>query len=321
MAKIVIPDDAPPVMTGSAALARLQAAGHDVIVYNTPPSSPEDLLARIRGAHTVINIRGYCKFPAAVLAAAVPSLKHLAIWGTGTDNVDLAGARDRGITVSNTPNTATDAIAEQGLALLLGVARKVPVIDASVRRGDWNRGMLCQLKGKTCGIIGTGVIGTRFAELCKGIGMNVIAWTYTPDPEKAAAAGFTYVHSLQDLLRQADVVSLHLRSSDRTRSLLNAEAFATMKDGAIFINTARGDIVDEGALYQALAGGKLTGAGLDVFAREPVAADNPLLTLPNVVLSPHTAGTTPEALANGLNLAAENVLRFLAGGEPASRVV
>lgn len=319
MVKIVIPDDAPSVISGSPALARLQA-GHDVNVYTTPPGSPEELLRRIQGAHTVVNIRGYCKFPREVLAE-VPTLKHLAIWGTGTDNADLNAAQDLGIAVSNTPNTATDAIAEQGLALLLAVARRIPAIDASVKRGEWTKGMLYQLKGKTLGIIGTGVIGTRMAELGRGIGMDVIAWTYRPDPEKAARSGFRYVNSLEELLAQSDVVSMHLRSSGQTRGMISAAALAAMKDGAIFINTARGDIVDEGALAAALQSGKLTGAGLDVFAQEPVAPDNPLLKLPNVVLSPHTAGTTPEALQNGLNLAAENVLRFVATGEPVHRVV
>jgi phosphoglycerate dehydrogenase-like enzyme len=319
VATIVIPDDAPSVISGSPALARLQAE-HDVTVYTTPPDSAAELLRRIQGAHTVVNIRGYCKFPRLILAEA-PTLKHLAIWGTGTDNVDLAAARELGILVSNTPNTATDAIAEQGLALLLAVARRIPAIDTAVKRGEWTKGMLYQLKGKTLGIIGTGVIGTRMAELGRGIGMEVIAWTYRPDPEKAARLGFRYVAALEELLAKSDVVSLHLRSSEQTRGMINATALARMKDGAIFINTARGDLVDEGALVDVLQSGKLTGAGLDVFAQEPVSPGNPLLQLPNVVLSPHTAGTTPEALQNGLSLAAENVLRFIASGEPVHRVV
>lgn len=319
MAKIVIPDDSPPVISGSPALARLQTE-HDATVYTTPPASPEDLVGRLRGAHTAINIRGYCKFPESILAA-VPTLKHLAIWGTGTDNVDLEAARRLGIVVSNTPNTATDAIAEQGLALLLAVARRVPAIDASVKRGEWTKGMLIQLQGKTLGIVGTGVIGLRMAELGRGIGMDVIAWTFHPDPARAARVGFTYVESLDELLARSDVVSLHLRSSPQTRGLLGRDAFARMRDGAILVNTARGDIVDGEALVEALQGGKLAGAGLDVFSREPVPNDHPLLKLPNVVLSPHTAGTTPEALQNGLNLAAENVLRFLSRGEVVHRVV
>jgi phosphoglycerate dehydrogenase-like enzyme len=317
---IVIPDDSPPVISGTPALERMRAAG-EVVVYNSPPASEEDLIDRLRGAHTAVNIRGYCKFPARVLEASSATLKHLAIWGTGTDNVDLATARRLSIVVSNTPNTATDAIAEHCLALLLAVARRLPQLDAAVRQGRWERGMLFQCRGKTLGIIGTGAIGAAFAALGRAIGMRVIAWTLHPDPEKASRFGFAYVPTLDALLAEADVVSLHLRSSPDTRGLLGAAQFARMRRGSIFINTARGDIVDETALAEALRTGRLLGAGIDVFNQEPIAAHHPFLAAPNTLLTPHTAGTTPEALANGLNLCAENVARYLARGEVVHRVV
>ena len=318
--KIVIPDDSPPVISGTPALERIRSAG-DVTLYTTPPVSREDLLHRISGAHTVVNIRAYCKFPRDVLETMSAATKHLAIWGTGTDNVDLRAAAALGIVVSNTPNTATDAIAEHALALLLAVARRVPQVDASVKRGEWTRGMLYQCYGKTLGIVGTGVIGTRFAELARAVGMNVIAWTFNPDPVKATRTGFEYVAGLDELLSRSDIVSLHLRSSDQTRGLFGDSQFAMMKTGAIFVNTARGDIVDERALVSALTSGKLLGAGLDVFAQEPVAKTSPLLSLQNVVLSPHTAGTTPEALQNGLMRCAENVAAFIESGQVSNRVV
>src|SRR5579875_3830700 len=157
--RIVIPDDSPPVISDTPALARIQAVG-ETLVFTTPPGSAQDLVDRLRGAHTAVNIRGYCKFPAEVLEALSDSLKHLAIWGTGTDNVDLAAAQRLGIVVSNTPNTATDAIAEHCLALLLAVARRLGHLDAAVRRGEWPRGLLIQCRGKTLGIIGTGAIRT-----------------------------------------------------------------------------------------------------------------------------------------------------------------
>lgn len=320
MPRIVIPDDSPPVISGSHALERIRAAG-ETIVYASLPSSEDDLIQRLQGAHTVVNIRGSCKFTARVLEAPSGTLRHLAIWGTGTDNVDLAAARRLRIVVSSTPNTATEAIAEHCLALLLAVARRLVHLDASVRQGKWERGALFQCRGKTLGIIGTGVIGTRFAELGRAIGMRVIAWTLHPDLEKARRSGFAYTDSLEALLTESDVISLHLRSSPETRGLLGVAQFARMKEGTIFINTARGDIVDEGALVHALRSGRLRGAGLDVFVTEPVPPTNPLVGLPNVVLTPHTSGATPEALANGLNMCAENVVRFLARGEVAHRVV
>ncbi|MGH2373481.1 MAG: NAD(P)-dependent oxidoreductase [Candidatus Methylomirabilales bacterium] len=320
MARIVVPDDSPPVLTGTAAIERIRSAG-DTVVFNTPPASEDDLIRRIDGAHTVVNIRGYCKFPLRVLEAVDGTLRHLAVWGTGTDNIDLAAARRLGIVVSNTPGTATDALAEHTLALLLAVARRLVSLDAGVREGGWERGMLFQCCGKTLGIIGTGAIGSRVAELGRSIGMRVIAWTLHPDAEKARRRGFAYVSTLDDLLEQADVVSLHLRSSPATRGIIGPGQFARMKTGAIFLNTARGDLVDEDALVAALRSGQLLGAGLDVFSTEPVQADNPLKGLPNVVLTPHTGGTTPEALEAGLNLCADNVVSYLTRGEVSHRVV
>ena len=310
-AKIIIPDDFPPVISGTPALHTLQAHG-DVTVYTSRPETQDELIARIREAHTVVNIRAYCKFTAEVLQAC-PHLKHLAIWGTGTDNVDLAAAQAAGIVVTNTPNTATDAVAEQCLTLMLAVARKVPSLDAQVKGGEWVRGMLTQVCGKTLGIIGTGAIGLRMAQLGSGIGMSVIAWSFHPNQAAAHRIGFHYVPTMADVLRQADVVSLHLRSTPDTERIIGAQELALMKPTAIFVNTARGQLVDQQALYAALRDGTIAGAGLDVFEQEPLAPDDPLLTLSNVVLSPHTAGTTPEALMNGLNLCAANVVAFLQG--------
>jgi phosphoglycerate dehydrogenase-like enzyme len=309
--RIVIPDDFPPVMSGTPALETLQRHG-DVDLYTSRPDTSAELLARIRGAHTVVNIRAYSKFTADVLNTC-RGLEHLAVWGTGTDNIDLEAAKALGIVVSNTPNTATESVAEQGLALMLAVARKLPALDAQVKRGTWVRGMLTQLSGKTLGIIGTGVIGLRMAQLGQGIGMKVIAWTYHPDPAKAAAVGFRYLPTMADVLQQADVVSLHLRYSPDTEHIIGVKELALMKPTALFINTARGQLVDQKALYEALHHGKIAGAGLDVFEQEPIDPADPLLTLPTVVLSPHTAGTTPEALLNGLNLCAANVVAVLDG--------
>ena len=308
---IVIPDDFPPVISNTPALESLKTHG-DVDRYTSRPDTQDELIRRIRGAHTVVNIRAYCKFTAEVLQAC-PGLKHLAVWGTGTDHVDLAAAKARGILVTNTPNTATDSVAEQGLALMLAVARKIPFIDAQVKRGEWVRGMLTQLAGKTLGVLGTGALGMRMAQLGKGIGMHVIAWTYHPDPVQAEALGWRYLPTMAEVLQQADVVSLHLRYSPDTEHIIGVKELALMKPTALFVNTARGQLVDQKALYEALHDGQIAGAGLDVFEQEPIDPHDPLLTLPNVVLSPHTAGTTPEALMNGLELCAANVSAFLAG--------
>ncbi|MGQ0568372.1 MAG: 2-hydroxyacid dehydrogenase [Armatimonadota bacterium] len=320
MLLISIPDDYPSVVADTPAHVRLREVA-EVALYTSLPRSTDELLGRINRAHTVVAIRASSKFTAGVLERARPALQHIAIWGTGTDTVDLEAAKRLGITISNTPNTATEAMAEHCLALMLAVARRLVTLDVAVRSGEWPRGMLFQLSGKTLGIIGTGAIGTRFAQLARGMDMKVIAWTMHPDPHKAQVTGFTYIDTLEELLKRSDVVSLHLRLTPQTRGTIGAAQFAFMKDGAIFINSARGDIVDEVALEATLRSGKLLGAGLDVFAVEPIRPDNALLSLPNVVLTPHTGGTTPEALQEGLNLAAENVVAFLQTGSPLHRVV
>ncbi|MGH9719765.1 MAG: NAD(P)-dependent oxidoreductase, partial [Bryobacteraceae bacterium] len=228
--KIVIPDDAPPVMANSAAY-REYTANTTVDYHDTLPGSEDRLIERIRDAGIVINIRSSSRFTQRVFDAC-PNLRMLSLWGTGTDNVDLEGARRRSIAVTNTPGVAAPAIAEHCLALMLAVARRIPQIDAEVRAGRWPRGQSVHLTGKTLGIIGLGAIGRRFAKLGEAVGMRVIAWTMHPNP----ALGFTLV-SLEEVLRASDVVSLHLRLSDQTRGFAGRAQFELMKHSAIFINT------------------------------------------------------------------------------------
>lgn len=304
--RLVIPDDAPPVMATSAAYRSL-VARTPVEHHDTLPGSEERLIERIRGAEVVINIRSSSRFTENVFRNC-PGLRLLSLWGTGTDNVDLGAADRHGVTVTNTPGVASVAIAEHCLALMLAVARRIPRIDAQVRAGAWPRGQVVQLHGKTLGIIGLGAIGRRFASLGTAIGMRVIAWTMHPDP----SLGFELV-PLDDLLTGADVVSLHLRLSEQTRGFLGARELAHMKPSAILINTARGLLVDQAALIAALCERRIAGAGLDVFETEPLPPGHPLTQLDNVVLTPHSAGITPESLEAGLALAVENVRNFLAG--------
>ena len=164
------------------------------------------------------------------------------------------------------------------------------------------------LAGRVLGVVGVGAIGARFAELGRGIGMRVIAWTFHPKP----VADIEFV-SFEELLRTSDVVSLHVRLSAQTQGMIGHREFEQMKPGAILINTARGAVVDEAALVQALSTGRIAGSGLDVFCAEPLPPGHSLPALPNVVLTPHSAGITPEALEAGLQLAVENVRNFLAG--------
>lgn len=306
MVTIVIPDDFPAVMGPCDAYGPM-AERHAVTYYATLPGSEETLIERIRDFEAVINIRSSTKFTESVFAAC-PRLKVLSIWGTGTDNVDLKAAKRFGVTVTNTPGVAAISIAEHALMLTLAVARRVVSLHHQVAAGTWPRGKSMQLRGKTLGVIGLGAIGRQFAKLGEAVGMRVIAWTMNPNP----ALGFELVDR-DVLLRDSDVVSLHLRQSAETTGFIGVREFDLMKRSAILINTARGPIVDEAALIEALRSGRIAGAGLDVFDVEPLPAGHALMELENVVLTPHCAGVTPEVLEAGLAMAIDNVEGFLAG--------
>ena len=303
MSLLVIPDDAPPVLSLSDAVRQLRDCEHRL--YTTLPADSRDLLARIGDADAVINIRASTRFTADVLAES-PRLRLISIWGTGTDHVDLGAAKARGIVVANTPAVSAVAVAEHAVSLMFAVARQTVTVDAAVRRGEWPRAMVQQLHGKTLGVIGTGAIGREVARLGAGIGMHVIAWSFNQRGDQ------TWV-TLEELFRRADVVSVHVRQSPETIGMIRAEHFAMMKPGAIFINTARGRIVVEHDLVEALRSTRIAGAGLDVFETEPLPAGSPLRLLPNVVLTPHAAGITREATEAGLAMAIDNVRAFRAG--------
>lgn len=310
MSRIVVPDDYPSVFAGGAAEARLREIG-SAEIHASNPQTPEELIRRAEGAEGVINIRAFCRFDADFFSRC-GGLKALSIWGTGTDHVDLEAAGRANVVVSNTPGVAAVSVAEHALALMLAAARQVPRNDSATRAGEWPRGRMTQLHGKTLGLIGLGAIGRQTARIAAGIGMKLIAWTFHPDDAFAAEAGVEFVE-LDALYERADVVSIHVRQSAEATGMVGAEAFARMKPGAILVNTARGPIVDEKALVSALESGRLAAAGLDVFDEEPLPPNHPLGKLKNAVLSPHNAGITPEVTEAGLLMAVENIAAALSG--------
>ena len=306
MTRIAIPDDSPAVLRTSAVWAALQA-GAELAYFETLPFSEEVLAERMMHADAALNIRASSKFTARVFQAC-PKLRILSVWGTGTDHVDLEAAARFGVTVTNTPGVSAVSIAEHAMALLFAVARRIPEMDRLTRTGAWERGRFIELRGKTCGVIGYGAIGREFARLAAGIGMKVMMWTM--HPKRYPGVGFT---DLREIYTTSDVISLHLRLSAETEGMIGPEQFAMMKPGAILINTARGAIVQEMPLVGALTTHQIAGAGLDVFASEPIYRAHPLNALGNVVLTPHCAGATPEALEAGLAMAVENIWAFLRG--------
>ena len=310
MNRIVVPDDYPSVFIGSAAEARLREIG-DVEIHTSNPQTPEELLNRVSGVDGIINIRAFCKFDADFFSNC-SALKILSIWGTGTDHVDLSAAKNANVIVSNTPGVAAVSVAEHTLALMMAAARQIPGNDSSMRAGEWPRGEMTQLNGKTLGLIGLGAIGQQTARIAAGIGMKLIAWTFHPDDDFAAKVGLEFV-DLNTLYERADVVSVHVRQSADTIGMIDAEAFSRMGPNTILVNTARGPIVDEEALISALENGTLAAAGLDVFDKEPLPPNHPLGKLKNVVLSPHNAGITPEVTEAGLLMSVENIAAALSG--------
>lgn len=308
--RIVVPDDFPSVLRGSRAFRVLEERA-DLRYHDSLPPSAAVLVERIRDAEAVVNIRSSVHFGEEVFEAC-PGLRVLSLWGTGTDHVELDAARRHRVAVTNTPGVSAIAMAEHALALMLSVARSIPRIDLKTRRGAWPRGFVTQLHGKTLGIVGLGAIGQQTVRVARGIGMRVVAWTRRPEGKPLRDLGVTLVN-LDELYRCSDVVSLHVRLTSETRGMVGSRELGLMKPSAILVNTARGAVVDESALVAALDAGTILGAGLDVFEREPLPARHPLGDLPNVVLTPHSGGVTPEALEAGLRLAVENSFSALAG--------
>jgi D-3-phosphoglycerate dehydrogenase len=308
---IVVPDDFPSVFEGTPAHERARRLG-EVRVFTARGADDEaELIRRIDRARVAINIRAHARFTEAVFAAC-KSLELVSIWGTGTDNVDLDAAGRHGVTVCNTPGVNARAVAEHALALMLATARRIPRIDREMREGRWPRELLTQLLGKTLGVFGVGTIGARLVELGRAVGMTVLAWSLQGDTARVTALGARPAGK-EEILREADVISLHLRLIPETRGFLGRKEFALMKRSAILINTARGALVEREALLEALTEGRIAGAGLDVFHDEPLRPGDPLLRLDNVVLSPHNAGQTPEVIRDGLLRAVQNVENYLAG--------
>ena len=308
---IVIPDDFPSVFEGSPAHERAKKLADVTVFSERGADAEQELIRRIGRAEVAINIRAHARFSEAVFAAC-PALKMVCVWGTGTDNIDLNAAGMRGVTVCNTPGVNAFAVAEHALALMLAVARRVPTLDAEMRKGKWPRELHTQLVGKTLGVFGMGTIGARVAALGKGIGMNVLGWSALGQEARIRAAGATPA-TKEEILAKADVISLHVRLSTDTRGFIGRKELGMMKPTAILVNTGRGALVDLDALMGTLKERKILGAGLDVFHQEPLAPDDPILSLPNVVLSPHNGGQTPEVIRDGLLRAVENVEHYLQG--------
>jgi glycerate dehydrogenase len=285
-----------------------------VDVYERTPE--EHILDRARGAEIVLTNKVPLE---AETLEALDDLEFVSVLATGYDVVDLEAARELGIPVSNVPEYATDAVAEHVFGLLLELTHQIGAHDRAVHRGEWTESPdftfwktpLVELKGKTLGIVGFGRIGARVVDIGRAFGMSILADERSsrdaPDWEDFQWAPKT------EIVEEADVVSLHCPLTDETEGLVDAEMLERMEPSSYLINTARGEVVDEAALAEALEAGEIAGAGVDVASEEPIAADNPLLEAPNCLITPHNAWTTREARDRLKRVTLNNVEAYLEG--------
>ncbi|GGJ03292.1 D-3-phosphoglycerate dehydrogenase [Alicyclobacillus cellulosilyticus] len=304
--KILVTDDISPL-----GLAQLEALPGASLVVRTGLSEPE-LMEEIRDADALL-VRSQTQVTERVIEAA-QRLRVIGRAGVGVDNIDLAAATRKGVVVVNAPDGNTIAAAEHTFAMLIASARYIPQADASIRRGKWDRKSFVgvELRGKTIAVLGMGRIGTEVAKRAMAFGMRVLGYDPFLTEERARELGVIR-KSLEEAIAEADFITVHTPLTKETRHMLNRDAFARMKEGVRIVNCARGGIIDEEALCEALASGKVAAAALDVFEQEPIPADHPLLSFPNVVVTPHLGASTHEAQVNvAIDVAAE-VVRVLRG--------
>lgn len=308
--KIVILDGI-SVNPGDLSWAGFEALG-ELDYYDRTP--PELLAERLVGAEIVLVNKTHLTAEA---IAAAKDLKYIGVFATGYNVVDVEAAKERGIPVCNIPTYSTQAVAQFVFALLLEITQRVGAHSEAVHDGEWTRQVdfcfwdypLMELEGKTMGLIGFGNIAKATARLAKAFGMEVIAWNHRPKDGE----GLAEMVSLEELYRRADVISLHVPLFADTQGMINRESIAKMKDGVILINTARGGLVNERDLTDALNSGKVYAAGVDVVSQEPMRPDNSLLEAKNCYITPHIAWAGKETRIRLIDLAVENLKAFLEG--------
>jgi phosphoglycerate dehydrogenase-like enzyme len=270
----------------------------------------DQLVEALAEAEIVVAMRERTPFPAAILDR-LPNLRLLVTTGMANAAIDVAAARANGVVVCGTAVKGPPT-AELSWGLILSLLRSIPAEDAAMRRGGWQSTIGGDLDGATLGLVGLGRLGTKMATIGRAFGMEVLAWSQNLDPEAAREAGAEPVEKMA-LFERSDIVSVHLRLSERTRGLVGAAELGAMKESAYLINTSRGPIVDTDALLAALRDGAIAGAGLDVYDTEPLPADHPLRSAPRTVLTPHLGYVTEDTYATFFGHAVENVLAFLDG--------
>ena len=321
MPTVVVSGDNPNDANGPA-VRLLEGRGFDVrvvtdVLFGQGNRSDEEEIEYLKGANGVVAWGE--RYPATVIEG-LPDLKVIARMGVGFDKVDLKSASERGVVVTITPNSNHEAVAEHALSLIMGIAKATVTVDRAMRVGGWPSAPRKALRGSTLGIVGLGRIGRSLAVRAVAMRMRVIAAELYPDREFVDEHGIEIV-DLDTLLASSDYVSLHCPLNDETRGFINKTTLESMNPNGALINTARGGLVVENDLTDALVSGQIAGAGLDVFEEEPTDPNNPLYELDNVVVSPHIAGNDELSLVEMGLEAAQNIVDLYDGKWPAGSVV
>lgn len=305
--RIAVLDDYQHVARSMAAWERLEPA-HEIAFVHEPIADPATLVERLQGFDAIVAMRERTRFPAEVIER-LPNLRLLVTTGMRNASIDMNAAAARGITVCGTSSLGYPP-AELAWGLVLALARHIAAEDHALREGKWQTSIGYGLQGKTLGVIGLGSLGSRVAGYGRAFGMDVLAWSQNLTDERAASAGAMRV-TFEELLARADVVTIHLILSDRTRGLISEPQLARMKPTAFLVNTSRGPIVDESALVQALIRGTIAGAGLDVYADEPLPPHAVIRQAPNTVLTPHLGYVTADTYRVFFGEALEDIEAYL----------
>tara|TARA_B110000014_G_scaffold85607_1_gene58713 strand:- start:1212 stop:2156 length:945 start_codon:yes stop_codon:yes gene_type:complete len=314
MEKIVIIDDETEIFSLKTEISKaLNSLNREIDLYYSRPEDTAEIISRLKDTHTVIVTKATTKINNDVIEN-LPSLKHIAVFGTALDHIDENAAKRNGIAISSIPNSFTMSVAEHTMALMFSLIKKIPEINNRIKNNnEWPSVEVDLINGKTMGIIGSGLIGEQVAKMASSFGMHVIMSPVIrlDNSRIRTIEEFAEVADINLLLENSDVISIHTRLTAETKHLIDNEQFSKIKSNAIIINTARGSLINQSVLYDALITGKIAGAALDVFEKEPIEENNPLKTLKNVLLTSHNGANSKELIFKSINNLLENIKQNL----------
>ena len=309
MEKIVIIDDETEIFSLNTEISKaLNSLNREIDLYYSRPDGTSEIISRLKDSHTVVVTKTTTAINNDVIENS-PSLKHIAVFGTALDHIDLNAATRNEIVTTSIPNSFTMSVAEHTMALMFSLIKKIPEINSRINNNEWPSIEVDLINGKTIGIIGSGLIGEQVAKMASSFGMHVIMSPVMrlDNARIRTIEEFAEVADINMLLENSDVISIHTKLTAETRHLIDNEEFSKIKSNAIIINTARGSLINQSVLYDALITGKLSGAALDVFEKEPIEESSPLKGLKNVILTSHNGANSKELIAKSIANLIENI--------------